>query len=262
MEILFKKMTVLKEDFESLFNLIKETKEILSKLNRYKGNATYKKAFLGKVAQLNRLNKFLLAKIAKESNPAIKKAFKKIEGNIETITEYKNPESSLEKVSYIEEHWPDIEIALEESTEFTERVYDKGSRFDFHLDIKEIIKKAKKNILIIDPFIDEHLLEITLKDIDKGVDVRILTNSRNADKRGKFTKLANMFKTQQKGGFETRETEEIHDRGIFINDKDGWVMGQSIKDGAKKPTYLIKLQEPKKLKGIYEQTWNISKRVI
>ncbi len=36
----------------------------------------------------------------------------------------------------------------------------------------------------------------------------------------------------------------MHDRMLFI-DQRGWVIGQSIKDAArKKPTYLIELEEP------------------
>ena len=71
-----------------------------------------------------------------------------------------------------------------------------------------------------------------------------------------------MFKGQHKGTFEVKESSDVHDRGIFCDLDKGWVMGQSIKDGAKKPTYLVKLQEPKKLKGIYDQIWNTSKRIV
>ena len=80
---------------------------------------------------------------------------------------------------------------------------------------------------------------------------------------GNFIKLGRMFKGQQKGTFEVRESLYIHDRGIFIDSNEGWVMGQSIKDGAKnKPTYLIKLRNPNKLREIYEGMWKSSKKIV
>ena len=66
-----------------------------------------------------------------------------------------------------------------------------------------------------------------------------------------------------KGTFEVRESLYIHDRGIFIDSNEGWVMGQSIKDCAKnKPTYLIKLRNPNKLREIYEGMWKSSKKIV
>jgi len=153
----------------------------------------------------------------------------------------------------------DLELNLEEN--FTERVYDAGSPFDFHTDFRDILSKAENEIFIIEPFINEDLLEVTLRGIDSNLNIKILTNSNNADRRGKFTKISNMFKTQHKGNFETRESQYIHDRGIFINNIAGWVMGQSIKDAGKKPTYLIKLQNPQKLESIYRKIWNSASKV-
>jgi hypothetical protein len=156
----------------------------------------------------------------------------------------------------------DLEIIVEKQKGSTERIYDKGSPFDFHTDLKDIIGTAKKELFIIEPFIDDHLLELTLKDVNRQLNVKILTNSKNSDKRGKFEKLANLFKTQQTGGFAVQEIENMHDRGLFIDGVEGWVMGQSIKDAAKnKPTYLIKLQNPQKLELIYKKMWALSKKI-
>jgi len=170
----------------------------------------------------------------------------------------KDCEEIIEKISYFIQ---DLELEVESSSSFNERIYNKGSPFDFHNDIKEILNESKRQIFIVEPFINEDLLEITLRGIDNKLDILILTNSNNANKRGKFTKISNMFKAQHKGKFETRESTEIHDRGVFIDNLIGWVMGQSIKDAGKKPTYLIKLQNPKKLEDIYNNIWKQSKKV-
>lgn len=172
-------------------------------------------------------------------------------------------EDVLDNLDTLDLQIQDLEINSEDDcTNFQERIYDKGSRFDFHLDIKEIRNSSAKDLFIIEPFVEDHLLEITLKDVKKGLNIRILTNPNNMKYSGNFTKLGSMFKSQQKGIFEVRESIDVHDRGIFCDLNEGWVMGQSIKDGAKRPTYLIKLREPKKLKDIYERIWSNSKKII
>lgn len=256
-------MSKIRGELERFLDLLLKTKKVLLQLEKYKGNSNYKKTFLERVKQLNREHKFLKAKISENPNQKLKKAFKKVEGNIETITNYKNPETSLEEINYLEEHWPNIEVALEnDGIGFHERIYEKGSRFDFHLDIKEIRDSTSKELFIIEPYVKDHLLEITLKGVNKNLNIRILTNPNNMKYSGNFMKLGNMFKTQQKGIFEVRENTDIHDRGIFCDAKEGWIMGQSIKDGAKRPTYLVRLREPKKLKQTYEKIWKASKKII
>jgi len=153
----------------------------------------------------------------------------------------------------------DLELSVEEEDFLQERIYDLGSPFDFHNDVRDIIKKAEKEIFIIEPYIDEDLLEITLRGINNLINIKILANSHNP--RGKFVKVSNKFISQHKGKFEARETDKIHDRGIFIDNKDGWVIGQSLKQGGKKPTYIIKLKDSKKLEAIYNKIFLKSKKI-
>jgi hypothetical protein len=56
---------------------------------------------------------------------------------------------------------------------------------------------------------------------------------------------------------ELRYSADVHDRTVFL-DHRGWVIGQSIKDAArKKPTYLIELDEPllTAATDIYSRIW-------
>lgn len=154
------------------------------------------------------------------------------------------------------------DLELERRQEgFSERYYGKKSPFKFHLDIKEVIEKSNNEVFIVEPFVTDHILEITLKDLDRKRKIKILTNSRNADKRGKFSKLSKLFK-KEFTNYEVRECEEIHDRGIFIDKKEGWVLGQSIKDAANnKPTYLVRLRDSKPLELIYNEIWDSSKKI-
>jgi len=97
--------------------------------------------------------------------------------------------------------------------------------------------------------------------VDRKIKINILTNSRNSNQRGKFTNLSKIFR-KEFSNYEVRETKEIHDRGVFLDSNEGWVIGQSIKDAANtRPTYFIKLKDPKLLELIYRKIWNTSKKL-
>lgn len=130
-------MKGVKEELQEFFTLITQTKKILIKLEKYRGNPNYKRAFLEKVANINRASKFLDARISSGSNQQLVKAFKKIRGDIETITEYKNPESSLVEIKWIEDHWPEIEIAVEGITSSHSTLKERG----IHLEIIAVSEK-------------------------------------------------------------------------------------------------------------------------
>ena len=63
---------------------------------------------------------------------------------------------------------------------------------------------------------------------------------------------------------ELRSSEGFHDRMVFLNQR-GWVIGQSVKDAAKKkPTYLIELTEPllTAAREAHDKIWEAAKPII
>jgi hypothetical protein len=61
-----------------------------------------------------------------------------------------------------------------------------------------------------------------------------------------------------------RSSADVHDRTIFIDER-GWVIGQSIKDAArKKPTYLIELNEPllTAARDVHQRIWTSAKVIV
>jgi hypothetical protein len=215
--------------------------------NHYKDNL--KKFKLSLTGKLKRI------KLLKLSNTS------EIECNILAILSISCPlkqncDILIDKINYFIQ-----DLELEEDSFFGERIYDKNSRFGVHVDIKNLVESAKKELFIVEPFVTDHLLELTLKDIDKNLKINILTNSNNAITRGKFTKLSPIFGKQHINGYEVRESEDIHDRVIFTDNENGWIIGQSINHAGNKPTYLIKLKDSKKLENIYKKIWNNSKKI-
>ena len=254
-------MNELKKEFYEFNELLKDIEKHGKKLLKYKGNLHYKRVFIVKIKSLEKKYLIIENKLSKQTNRKLISLFKKIKGSIETITEYKNPESTIEEINFIDNKiWTKIELELlEEDNLFEERIYDENSPFDFHNDIRDIIKLAKEEIVIVKPYIDEDILEITLRKVNNLIDIKILANIHNP--KGKFVKVSNKFISQHQGKFEAKETDKIHDRGIFVDNKEGWVIGQSLKQGGKKPTYIIKLRNSKKLESIYNKIFLNSTKI-
>ena len=66
------------------------------------------------------------------------------------------------------------------------------------------------------------------------------------------------FNAQYGSQVEARESQSLHDRLIFIDGVECWVLGASIKDAAKKATYLAPLEHSVSILklGYYENTWS------
>jgi hypothetical protein len=135
-----------------------------------------------------------------------------------------------------------------------EKTYARGNAYEFYKDLSNLIKEAKKEVIITDRYPSGELFEMYLDKVVNGVRIRVL--SKKIDK--KLTYIASKFKLKPNVNFELRQNFEWHDRLIFI-DNTCWVSGQTIKDAAvKSPTYLIKLEAYGQLKELFEQEWKNS----
>jgi len=142
-----------------------------------------------------------------------------------------------------------FEIRLEEK-EPREKVYGKGQVYDFYADIREITKNVRNEVAIMDAYPDEDLLVLYLEKIPVRVKVKILTNKP----KGNFITVAQKFKAKPNADFEVRRSDDCHDRMFFV-DSSCWVIGQSIKDAAKKPTYLVKIEAFDRFKKMFDDIW-------
>lgn len=145
--------------------------------------------------------------------------------------------------------WTDLKLAPIDYGE-AEKVYPKGHVYDFYKDISEITNDAKNEVFVIDAYVSEELLNLYLEKIPAGVKIRILTNKP----QGNFVTVAKKFKIRPNVHFEVRKSDDCHDRLFFI-DKDCWVMGQSVKDAGKKPTYLIKIESYDLFRNVFDDLW-------
>jgi hypothetical protein len=136
-----------------------------------------------------------------------------------------------------------------------ERIYPKGSSYDFYYDVAQITNKASSEIFLVDSYPNEDVINLYLAKVNPSIPMRILLKSPKEN----FIQVATKFKDSRK--LEVRKSEDCHDRLFFV-DSACYVMGQSVKDAGKKPTYLIQVGSYDALKSIYQNVWDKAARVV
>ena len=99
-----------------------------------------------------------------------------------------------------------------------------GQIYDAYSLIIDIIKKAKKKILIIDNYIDDSVLKMLTKK-NNNVEVVILTSDKSNIQKIDIQKFNKEYPLLKIG-----KTNKFHDRFIIIDNKEMYHLGASIKD--------------------------------
>lgn len=135
------------------------------------------------------------------------------------------------------------------------QVFGPGAVYDFFRALNELVESATRSIFIIDTYMDNGIFDSYLSNLRQGVEARLLV-SRYVES---VKVAAEMFRKQRTTSVEVRRSSELHDRVIFVDGSQCWVLGASIKDAAAhKPTYLAPLSGDvvvEKLR-IYEGLWS------
>jgi N-acyl-D-aspartate/D-glutamate deacylase len=120
--------------------------------------------------------------------------------------------------------------ALETSKQEPDKgIFFDGQVFDAYVFVSDIIKKAQREIILIDNYIDESTL-IQLAKKSKEVKVRLF--AKNIQKQ----LLLDLKKANEQYGntFELQELKSSHDRFLIIDQKELYHLGASLKDLGKK----------------------------
>jgi hypothetical protein len=129
----------------------------------------------------------------------------------------------------------DLEMAIQPKKD---QVFGPGAVYDFYRALRDIIISARTAVFIVDPYLDEEIFDTYLSCIRAPTPVRILLR-RYAQQ---VVPAVQKFVSQTGNTVEIRASDKLHDRVVFIDGSSCWVLGQSIKDAAKKgPTYRAPL---------------------
>lgn len=127
--------------------------------------------------------------------------------------------------------------ALESRDELpTQGIFFDSQIFDAYAFVSSIIKKAKKEIILIDNYIDESTLTHLSK---KGNQVSVIFYTKNISKQLALDiKKAN----EQYGNFDIQHFDKSHDRFLIIDNTTVYHLGASLKDLGKKWFAFTKME--------------------
>ena len=126
---------------------------------------------------------------------------------------------------------------LATNTEAKQNIFFDGQIYDAFSFIVGLVKKANKEIILIDNYVDVNTLNILCKK-NKSVDVVIMT----AGKGNLSTKDITKFNAQYPK-LSVKTTTDFHDRFLIIDKVEVYHIGASIKDAGKKSFGITKIED-------------------
>ena len=130
------------------------------------------------------------------------------------------------------------------NTEVKQNIFFDGQIYDAFSFIVGLVQKAKKEIILIDNYVDVHTLNILCKK-DKGVDIIVAT----AGKGSLSTKDITKFNAQY-SKLLVKTTTDFHDRFLIIDKTEVYHIGASIKDAGKKSFGITKIEDKDLIKNL------------
>jgi hypothetical protein len=111
---------------------------------------------------------------------------------------------------------------------FTEQgIFYDGQVFDAYKFVTELIKKAKKLIILIDNYVDETILTL----FSKNQKINVTIHTKNISRQLKLD--LDRYNAQYKP-IEIKKFNKAHDRFLIIDNKEVYHFGASLKDLGKK----------------------------
>lgn len=130
------------------------------------------------------------------------------------------------------------------NAEVKQNIFFDGQIYDAFSFIVELIGKAKKEIVLIDNYVDINTLNILCKK-NKGVDIIIATSGKG----NLSTKDINKFNAQYPK-LSVKITTDFHDRFLIIDKVEVYHIGASIKDAGKKSFGITKIEDKDLIKNL------------
>lgn len=130
------------------------------------------------------------------------------------------------------------------NSEVKQNIFFDGQIYDAFSFIVGLIQKAKKELILIDNYVDVNTLNILCKK-NQGVDVTITT----AGKGSLSTKDVTKFNAQYPK-LSVKTTMDFHDRFLIIDEAEVYHVGASIKDAGKKSFGITKIEDKDLVKSL------------
>ena len=141
---------------------------------------------------------------------------------------YKRFERIESRLSIHDENFEKIFKAIEnKSLQAEEGIFYNGQIFDAYSFVSNLLKSAKKSILLIDNYVDESTLTILSK--NQNISITIYTSKISRQLKLDIEKYNQQYKK-----IELKKFDLSHDRFLIIDDAEVYHLGASLKDLGKK----------------------------
>ena len=130
------------------------------------------------------------------------------------------------------------------NTEVRQNIFFDGQIYDAFSFIVGLIGKAKKEIILIDNYVDVNTLNILCKK-KNGVDVVIATSGKGSLSAKDITKF-----NAQYPKLSVKTNTNFHDRFLIIDKTEVYHIGASIKDAGKKSFGITKIEDKDLVKSL------------
>ena len=137
------------------------------------------------------------------------------------------------------------------NVEVKQNIFFDGQIYDAFSFIVRIVKKAKKEIVLIDNYVDINTLNIMCKK-NKGVDVVIATGGKG----NLSAKDINKFNSQYPK-LSVKTTTDFHDRFLIIDKTEVYHIGASIKDAGKKTFGITRIEDKDLIQSLLNKVSSI-----
>ncbi len=148
----------------------------------------------------------------------------------ETCSTNQNLENALYSVNQQFDFYNDITGALNPKEKPAMSFFKEGQYFDAYTSIKEVIKKAKTAIILVDGYVNEDTLAF-FPGKEPSIKLRILTGTKG--RSTEFQRAIELYNKQYEN-LSLSSTSNFHDRFLIIDDQFFYHIGASIKDAGNK----------------------------
>lgn len=137
------------------------------------------------------------------------------------------------------------------------KTYASLDAYEVYRDLRDIITTAKKSIFVVDKYVNEDIFDLYFAKCSPGIKIQLLTDPPPG-LLSSLKAIIPKFTMRPGVNLEARKSSMVHDRVIFLDDRECLIIGQSLKDAAKKPTYLIRfaVEFVSDMKKTYDDIWS------
>ena len=125
-----------------------------------------------------------------------------------------------------------------------QKVFFEGQVFDAFELLVSLVRRAKREIVLIDGYVDAATLNVLAKKAE-GVSVTIHTHPKTRLTRADVDAF-----NAQYPSLAVRHTEALHDRCLILDGAEGYLIGASIKDAGRRGFAVVRIEDAATIEGI------------